>query len=163
MIRTVKTVTSDYYINSCFSTIKVSQYILPRLKRFTPNLLKNGVVYGFECDCSEKYIGETKKRFIERIKEHNQKSHDTAIYKHITKCPTFQYNFNTALIEKHGQIPTADTLYKSERREKLTSQFSLEATNLTNMYKRKNYEAMLITVTKPKLNAQVKHWNVEVI
>ena len=49
------------------------------------------------------------------------------------------------------------------RYTKLLDQFEIVAANLTNYHKRTDHEGMVITVTKPCLNEQVKHKNISLI
>ena len=109
------------------------------------------------------YVGESKCMLKTRITEHNWKSKQTAVYQHTSKCP----NFTLALSQKIVEEPTSKRLTPRQiskiRLQKITDQFTILASNLSNYYKRTDYEAMFITIYKPKLNEQVHHKSVTII
>ena len=61
----------------------IAQYYSPRLKLSVDPYRKIGINYVFECICEKKYIGESQRQLITRIKEHNQPSSKTAVSEHI--------------------------------------------------------------------------------
>ena len=94
-----------------------------------------------------------------RISEHSWKSKQTAVYQHTSQCAFF----NNALSQKIGEEPTSDRQKSKIKLEKLISQFSILAPNLSNYHKRTDYEGMFITIYQPKLNEQVHHKSVTII
>ena len=89
IIPVIKQITPDYNINFAWKTIKLKNTITPSLKPKTNQLDKSGIVYGYNCLCDAKYVGESKRKFLSRIQEHNQKSRATAVYNHIQTCGIF--------------------------------------------------------------------------
>ena len=84
----------------------------------------------FKCqNCQAKYIGETARRFSERIKDHCGRDQNSHILKHS--------------IEKGHKTPTKDD-------------FSIINNNrqLSNYYVRTTVESLLIKRGKPSLNCQ---------
>jgi len=127
-----------------------------------PDLEKIGVTYKFDCLCEETYIGESKRQLQNRIKEHNQRSKQTAIsnhiygnsLKHIDPCP----EYNSEIRNQFGSQPNP-----TEKFSFIKNQFTILQKNLTNLHDRRTFEAVAITVNKPKLNAQVLHRKVSII
>ena len=128
----LKTITPDFEINLTWKTVKLRTVITPKLKKVKPPLEKSGIVYQFKCDCSETYVGETKRCFKKRIAEHSWKSKQTAVYLHTSQCLIF----NTALSQIIGEEPTSDRLKSKIKLEKLANQFSILASNLSNCRKK---------------------------
>ena len=159
MIKMIKNVTPDFKINVTWKNIKIRSVVTPKLKKIKPHLEKSGIVYKFQCDCSEMYVGETKRAFKKRIAEHNWKSKQTAVYQHTSKC----IFFNNALAQEIGDTPISERQKSKVRLEKLTKQFSILAPNLSNYYDRTAYEGMFISIYKPKMNEQVFHKSVSII
>ena len=108
-------------LNSCFN-----------IKDKTPLENKNDIIYYGECSgssCNDKYIGETKRRLLERIKDHQGRDMNSHIYKHS--------------IETGHEVRQKD--------------FKIIGTNYKgNDKKRKVAEALLIKQFKPSLNKQEK-------
>ena len=93
---------------------------------------KNNLVYEYKCqDCQAKYIGETARRFSERIKDHCGRDKNSHILRHS--------------IEKSHKTPMKDD-------------FSIIHNNrqLSNYYLRTTVESLLIKREKPSLNCQEK-------
>jgi hypothetical protein len=61
--------------------------------------------YDYVCFCLQEYVGESKRPFKERLKEHQYKSKATAIYSHTSICPLYQGE----LLKKYGTIPSRNT------------------------------------------------------
>ena len=126
-----------------------------------PELEKIGVTYKFDCLCQESYIGKSKRQLQNRIKEHNQKSKQTAISNHIygnslkkiDPCP----EYNSEIKNQFGAQPNPNQKFSF-----IKQQFSLLQNNLTNLHDRRTFEAVAITVNRPKLNAQVLHRKVNI-
>ena len=162
LIRLLKTNTPNYHINIAWKLEKLQKYFSHRLKMPVPELEKIGVTYKFDCLCHESYIGESKRQLQNRIKEHNQKSKQTAISNHIygnglkniEPCP----EFNSEISNQFGAQPNPNQKFSFIR-----NHFTLLQNNLTNTFDRRTFEAVAITVHKPKLNAQVLHRKVSII
>ena len=103
ILRSIKHLTSNYNINLTWLTIKLKNVVTPRLTKFTLTLDKSGVVYKFECDCSQKYIGKTKRRLTTRIIEHNKPSSNSPVYEQTKTCLIF----NNALTVGFGEPPSS--------------------------------------------------------
>ena len=127
-----------------------------------PDLEKIGVTYKFDCLCQDSYIGESKRQLQNRIKEHNQKSKETAISNHIYGNSLKKIDpcseFNSGITNQFGGTPNP-----SQKFTFIKNQFTLLQNNLTNLHERRTFEAIAITVHKPKLNAQVLHRKVSII
>ena len=98
---------------------------------------------------------------LNRIRDHNQKSRNTSVYSHISKCESFSQIFT----ETYG-IPPKFEKCRIESLRRLTllkDRFSIIASNLDNYYQRTDFEGLYITLNKPVLNEQVKHTNVKII
>ena len=79
-----------YNLNFCWQTIKLSSLITTKLKFIQPSFSEPNVIYKFKCDCGDNYIGETRRRLIDRINDHNRKSKGTVVYAHREDCPVYQ-------------------------------------------------------------------------
>ena len=108
-----------------------------QLKDTTEFEHKNNVVYYCQCphnDCNHDYIGETSRRIIERIKDHNNRDNKSHILKHSRE-------------QKHEHV------WKDN--------FKIIGTNYKNNIKREISEALHIKQRKPSLNIQVKSFNLK--
>ena len=56
------------------------------------NLYKSNVVYRDECTCGETYIGETKRNFIVRKREHENRKHNSEPARHLAAHPNINTN-----------------------------------------------------------------------
>ena len=93
---------------------------------------KSDLTYECSCpeeDCHEKYIGETERRFEERIIDHNQRDKKSHMYKH---CKN----------ENHPHV--------------WVNNFTIIGSNYGSKIKRKISESLLINERKPSLNKQDK-------
>ena len=163
LLRSIKTVTPEYKINLTWSTIKVCDVLGPKTKMPLKELHKIGVVYEFTCDCNEKYVGESKRRLIDRISEHNRPSCKTAIGTHIQNCFVFSEKFNSV---KNAALPTNERTsgrVSKIRLDYILPKFKTLATNLTNYNRRTDHEGMIITLNKPSLNEQITHKKILII
>ena len=162
IIRLFKTYTPKYRINIAWRSEKLEKLFSHKLKLSIPTLEKIGTTYQYDCLCQDKYIGESKRQLRNRIKEHNQPSKKTAISDHIygntTKliqpCP----DFTSELVNNFGEQPTP-----SQKFTFIKNRFTVLQSNLMNTRDRQTYEAISITIKKPKLNAQVSHRKVSII
>ena len=106
----------------------VSFYTVP-----VPQKYKSDLVYKCTCphtDCNELYIGETERRFEERIIDHNKRDKKSHIYKHSGE-------------NSHPHV--------------WLDNFEIVGRNYGNRTKRKKIgEALLINELKPSLNKQDK-------
>ena len=162
MLSAIQQVTPQYHINFAWKTIKLKNCITPMLKLKTGKFQKSGLVYGYQCPCDAKYVGETKRTFETRIQEHNQMSRGTSVYNHIKTCQTF----SDSCCETSGKPPTFNSKDLIESRNRLTmlkDRFTIIGSNLGNYYRRTDYEGIYITINKAALNDQVKHRNVKLI
>jgi hypothetical protein len=162
ILKLIKKYTPSYNLNIAWKCEKLQRHFSHRLKLPVPEYQKIGTTYAFECVCKNSYIGETKRQLGNRIKEHNQKSKKTAISDHIygnnlkniKPCLEYQNEIN----QKFGDQPNPN--------QKITfikERFKIIKNNLTNTRDRKSFEAVAITIHKPKLNAQVFHRKVSII
>ena len=104
------------------------------------------------------YIGETKRRLKKRIEDHYRSNlnsnQNTAIRQHITTCT----NYKEILSQNLGGEPS-----RKQRLCFLENHFRIVNSQLSRYTDRTSYEAILITLTEPKLNEQVKHSKVELL
>ena len=149
----IKSKTPNFNISFAWKTVKLARYLTPKTKPATDKLQVAGSNYNFICFCEDTYIGESKRPLIERIKEHQRPSYNTAICKHISECPLYLEE----LKKKYGTIPNRNTV------EFLSERFEILHKNLYFDEDRKIMEALLICFRKPTLNAQVKHKYVSLI
>ena len=98
---------------------------------------KNNVVYKINCperDCTESYVGETKRRIQERIIDHNNRDKNSRVLKHSRET-------------NHHHV--------------WQDNFTIIGSNYKSDFKRKISEALFIKRHKPSLNSQVKHYNLK--
>ena len=162
LIRLLKTKTPNYHINIAWKLEKLQKFFSHKLKMPIPELEKIGVTYKFDCLCQESYIGESKRQLQNRIKEHNQKSKQTAISNHIygngLKNIVPCSEFNSEIRNQFGGQPNPTQKFSF-----IKNKFKILQNNLTNTHDRRTFEAVAITIHKPKLNAQVLHRKVSII
>ena len=162
LIRLLKTNTPNYHINISWKLEKLQKFFSHKLKMPVTELEKIGVTYKFDCLCQESYIGESKRQLQNRIKEHNQKSKQTAISNHIYGNnlkniePCSEYN--SEIRNQFGAQPNPHQKFTF-----IKKQFTLLQNNVTNTHDRRTFKAIAITIHKPKLNAQVLHRKVSII
>ena len=65
------------------------------------NLYKSNVVYRDECTCGETYIGETKRNFIVRKREHENTKHNSEPAQHLAAHPKHKYKWNIVFSESN--------------------------------------------------------------
>ena len=75
----IKSKTPNFNISFAWKTVKLARYLTPKTKPATDKLQVAGSNYNFICFCENTYIGESKRPLIERIKEHQRPSYNTAI------------------------------------------------------------------------------------
>ena len=113
-----------------YNSAKLSQYF--NIKDPVIQKYKNDLVYKCTCpkiDCNKSYIGETERRFAERIIDHNKRDKKSHIYKH-----------NSENSHPHVWLDN----------------FQVVGRNYGSRMKKKIGEALLINELKPSLNKQDK-------
>ena len=158
IIKIVKNVTPLFKINFSWTNIKLQRFFSPKLKLSKPILEQNGLVYKFLCNCEQSYVGETKRRLRTRIAEHFRDNknviQNTAVFQHIKTCP----NYKEILSSNLGEEPT-----RIQRKHFLEDHFKIVGSQLQNYRDRTSYESIIITMTNPKLNEQVRHSTVNLL
>ena len=128
LVKILKEITPDYKINIALKYEKLAKFYLSILKCSTNIHDKTGVLYIFSCvGCRSNYIGETKRQLKNRLKEHADESHNSAVPKHVYQCE----DYLRKLHEKFAE-PTAN-----EKMEFIKSNFSIIEKNLTYLNNRK--------------------------
>ena len=103
------------------------------IKDQTPFEEKHDLLYRSVCgtdNCTEDYIGETGRRVIERVKDHNGRDHHSHLVKHVVEANHIPVTTNNFTILNSG--------YRNNKR------------------KRKIAEALMIKELRPSLNIQEK-------
>ena len=93
-----------------------------------------------------------KKTAKNRLKEHADESHNSAVSKHVYQCEGYLQKLHAKF-----DAPTA-----KEKLEFLKSNFSIIETNLSNYNNRKTAEGIEIKLQKTELNKQVKSRIIEI-
>ena len=117
-----------------YNSAKLSQYF--NVKDPVPQKYKSDLVYKCTCpqiDCNESYVGETERRFEERIIDHDKRDKKSHIYKHSSE----------------NSYPHV-----------WLDNFEIVGRNYGNRIKRKIGEALSINELKPSLNKQDKSFPV---
>ena len=141
----MQNVTPAYNVNICWRKEKLRNYVTSFLKTKLANMDKPGYVY--------KFSGKSENSRA-KIAEHNRPSNNSAVSQHIFTCP----DFLNARTNEIGECPTPQ--------EKLTfikTCFNIIEPNMLHYHYRKNFEAIAISLYKPKLNAQIAHRKVNII
>ena len=131
----MKKIVSNSFENSVkqkfvYNSAKLNQYF--NVKDAVPKKYRSDLVYKCACpriDCNESYIGETERRFEERITDHNKRDTKSHIYK-----------YNSQNSHPHVWLDN----------------FQIVSRNYGNRIKRKIGEPLLINELKPSLNKQDK-------
>ena len=116
----------------------------------TQKIIRNRVIWQFRatrCPCNSTYIGETYRLLDARILEH-RRDENSHISLHIQNCS----QYIQSLTQLYGDQPS-DSL----RHENFKPLFTIIERNLTNIFARKLFEGLMITVDQPDLNKQVYH------
>jgi ribosomal protein S18 len=142
--------TPKYRLNIAFSTIKLSNIFLPRMKPTRQTFFQSNLIYKFKCQCGDEYIGETKRLLHTRVLEHRQNS-ASHIHNHINNCEIYQNNFFTKY-RIHPEYANPTLL-----REYIFTHFKIVERNLQNRKLRETSEGILITLEQPKINKQFEH------
>ena len=118
-----------------FTSFKIKQYFTSKDK--IPFDLQSMLVYKFTCaGCGSSYIGETTRHIKTRIEEHIKRDKNSHIFKHIHKDPNCLNSLNE---DSFKIIDTA-----------------------SNSFNLKIKEALHINWDRPDLNAQIKHYNLNI-
>lgn len=140
----LKSKTENFHVNFAWKTYTLHNLITPRLKAQIELLNCSGLVYKFECPCSESYVGETYRTLSTRITEHNAPSRNSEIVSHIRECTKFND-------EVRVQCPN---LSRTSKLFHLKTKFRILEKNLTDYRNRVLSESMHIILEKPTLNKQ---------
>ena len=162
IIKILKNLTPEYNLNFCWQTIKLSSVITPKLKFIQPSFSKPNVIYEFKCECGDNYIGETRRRLIDRISDHNRKSGGTVVYAHREACQVYQSKLTQRIDEvkyKYVTILRTKKVPPSERRKEMLefykNHFKIVSSNFRKQRDRKVSEAIFIKMKNPNLNKQI--------
>ena len=63
------------------------------------------MVYQINCSCGEFYIGQTQRKLITRLNDHNpaiSTSNDTDVTKHLWQNPDHHIDFNNPIVLSHA-------------------------------------------------------------
>ena len=132
LFKTITKVETKHKTKLIYTGTKMSTCF--NIKDKTKTEHENGLVYKYKCqqtDCEATYIGETARRFSERIKDHCGRDHKSHVFLHT--------------LETGHQEPTKEA-------------FSIISKNnkLNNYFVRSVVESLLIKRNRPKLNYQEK-------
>ena len=88
-------VTINYNVRSTkiFRSIKISHIYSYTFKPKAEIPETPNCIYHFQCEGSEDYIGQSKRKLIVRVREYQQKSRKTAIWSHIQSCNAYKSKF----------------------------------------------------------------------
>ena len=87
IVKILKEITPNYKINIAWRNEKLARFYSSRLKLSSNIFEKTGVLYRFSCvGCQSKYIGETKRQLQNRLKEHADENHNSAVSTHVYQC-----------------------------------------------------------------------------
>ena len=141
----------DIQLNVIYTSKKLFSAFKPLLKPITPITEKQGVVYHFECDCSETYIGETGNILKFRINEHFSRK-DSSVFEHIKDCDSFS---NNAFLHPPSSTATSKQHPYICHKEFFSNHFTI-LDFASNNTERKIKESAHILCRSPTLNDKVK-------
>ena len=160
----MKNFAPDFAINTCFRSIKITNIYSYTHKPKSDILDTPNCVYHFQCECSENYIGQSKRKLNVRVGEHQQDCRKTAICEHIKNCKTYKSKF------KHFKKPNNDPNLSEKQqlleRQKLslsteklkykyfTTHFKILQKNFRSLQHRLDAEAFFLRMKRPSLNKQ---------
>ena len=146
IVKILKEVTPDYSLNIAWRNEKLARFYSARLKLSTSKFDKIGTLYQFNCPgCSVQYVGETKRKLMNRIKEHSNPTHNSAISKHVYQCKNYLEKLNEEYPDSSDEEKTIF----------ISGNFSILQSNLSKYRTRKTVEAIEIKLNKPYLNNQI--------
>ena len=121
-------------------------------------------VYCFECECSAKYIGQSKRLLKVRVREHQQPSRESSIYRHIIGCEDYKKKFTIFKKPNNGQNVTVKQLEAEKLKLGMTkdqvkmnyfqSHFKIIQKNFRSKQHQIDADAFFIRIHRPKLNKQ---------
>lgn len=129
LVNTIKTIDANHKTKLIYTGTKLSSCF--NVKDRTVKDHESCLVYKFKCpDCDTSYIGETARRFAERIKDHCGRDHHSHVLTH-------------SLTTGHNVTKEDFTILTKSRQ-------------MNNYYMRTTMESLMIKRDKPKLNCQEK-------
>jgi hypothetical protein len=159
MKQLIRRYTPRFLLNIAWRTLRLESVIHGRLKRPIPFDNKAGLVYQWDCPCSQKYIGETCRPLGKRMYEHTRSdtssfTNNSAIGLHLKTCSIFK--------EKLVEVNETSQTAKMSSAVFAKKFFAILQSNLYSYSDRKYAEAFYIKVRVPSLNIQVKakEWDV---
>ena len=152
----LKNVTPNFKLNIVFSTIKLENIILPRMKPKKTYFNNSNVIYEFECACKQTYVGETKKLLHTRILQHRP-TKSSHVQSHTSLCPEYKEKFKDKLFVDPDNAPV------EQLRSFLHDHFKILVKGLYNTYHRKVYEGLIITIKRPNINKQFEHKSMSIV
>ena len=101
--------------------------------------------------CTSSYIGQTKKKLIRRVGQHQQASRDSPICSHIMSCSTYKNKFKDFRNAQKNKLSMTEFKLKFEY---FKSHFRIAQKIFRSKWHRLEAEAFFIRMTLPKLNDQ---------
>ena len=164
LVRKMKNFAPDFNINTCYRSIKISNIYSYTFKPKNELMETANCVYCFECECSAKYIGQSKRLLKVRVGEHQQKARESSIYGHIIDCKEYKKKFRIFKKQNNDQNVTVKQLEAEKQRLAMTkdqikinyfqSHFKIIQKNFRSKQHRMDAEAFFIRMHRPKLNKQ---------
>ena len=153
----LKNVTPFFKLHIVFTTIKLASTIYPRLKPKTEYFHNSCTIYKYDCVdvCPSNYIGESDRLLHARILEHRTRK-ESHVFQHKSQCSHYKTAFFLQFEVDPDNLPTKRKLDELERIF-IHERFTILETNLVNVFQRKIFEGLHITLHKPDLNKQVNH------
>ena len=98
-------------------TLEKTKTVLPSLKPFVPDMLRNNVVYQIQCPrCKSSYVGQTSRHLQQRFKEHI--GNKGPIKSHFENCAITPTDDNVSILGRmdkgDGRLLTLEALYIKE-------------------------------------------------
>ena len=153
----IRKVTPGFKVVLAFKSIRVGSLLTSRLKRKIDDSKKSGIIYKYQCECGEMYIGQTLRTFETRTKEHTHSlSHKSNIRDHFNTCRDFQTAFDL-----YRNAPDAPPYCSTA--DFARSHFQIVQTNLHDYRKRCITESFMIKLFKPTINDQLDFHTVDLL
>jgi len=130
LVNSIKKIDQNFNTNVVYTGTKLGTCF--RVKDKTLKEHKSNLIYEFKCpdNCHASYIGETSRRFAERIKDHCGRDHKSHILKH--------------------------SLESGHTVEEANFRILNDDARLSNYYVRTTFESLVIKNKRPNLNCQEK-------
>ena len=122
-----------FIVNVAYKSIPVSNLFSTNSKASIPYEETSNVCYQFKCECSSHYIGHTARPVIERIKEHQWKSHAKGIYHHILVCPEYKQKRNIFCLDDRNAYCPKSKKKRTEKQKKIRL-FSISLQNTSKKF-----------------------------